>query len=110
MPNQAYRRYRGDMIEMWKMTHDKYDKDALGDFLQDRKSQNRGHPFSVYKLGSKHDVRKYSFRLRVTDQWNNLPDFVVLSRSLNSFKSNLDRVWKGSDVMYNPDTNVYRSI
>ena len=30
-----------------------------------------------------------------------------MAKTVNSFKNNLDRVWQGSDVMFNPDTNVH---
>ena len=33
LPNLAYRRYRGDMIEMFKLTHGLYDTQAVEDFL-----------------------------------------------------------------------------
>ena len=29
-----------------------------------------------------------------------------MAKSLNSFKNRLDKLWFGSEVMYNPDTNV----
>ena len=53
---------------MYKITHGLYDNQAVADFLELRPSWVRGHK---YKLGCWLDVRKLSFKLRVTDQWNN---------------------------------------
>ena len=108
LPTLAYRRYRGDMIEMYKLTHEKYDDEAVDDFLEFAESHSRGHPFNVRKHRSNHEYRKYSFRLRVTDQWNNLPEKVVMAPTLNTFKNRLDGLWKNSDLMYNPGTNVQK--
>ena len=68
--------------------------------LDMKPSRARGHDFNIYKLGCRLDVRKYSFRLRVTSQWNNLPDSVVNADSMNSFKNHLDKFWNDSEVMY----------
>ena len=107
LPTLQYRRYRGDMIEVFKMTHGLYDETVINDFLDMKPSRARGHDFNIYKLGCRLDVRKYSFRLRVTSQWNNLPDSVVNAESMNSFKNRLDKFWNDSEVMYNPETNIY---
>ena len=77
------------------------------DTVDMKPSRARGHDFSIYKLGCKLDVRKYPFRHRVTSQWNNLPDSVVNADSMNSFKNRLDKFWNDSEVMYNPDTNIW---
>ena len=77
LPTLAYRRYRGDMIEMFKLTHGLYDTQAVEDFLDLKPSRARGHKYNVYKRGCRLNVRKFSFKLRVTDQWNNLPEHVV---------------------------------
>ena len=114
LPTLAYGRYRGDMIEMFKLTHkdlkNGYDPEAVEDFLDTRSTRTRNHPYSVCKLGFKHEFRRYSFRLRVTDQWNNLPKHVVMAGSVNTFKNRLDKVWLSSNnaqLVYNPDVNVH---
>ena len=112
LPTLSYRRYRGDMIEMYKLTHELYDDDVAGDFLDMLDSRARGHPYRVYKRGLDKglDVRKYSFKVRVSEQWNNLPDDVVMSTSINMFKNRLDKLWYGSDVYFDSNTNVYTAI
>ena len=111
LPTLAYRRYRGDMIEMFKITHGMYDKDVVEGFLDVQESRARGHPFNVYKRGLSKglEVRKHSFRLRVTDQWNNLPSDVVMATNLNTFKNRIDKLWIGTDVYYNHEINIHEA-
>ena len=100
------------MIEMWKLTHNVYDTDVTQDFLDLRPSRARGHPYNVYKqghCGKALDVRHYSFKSRVTDQWNNLPEWVVTVEDINLFKNSLDKIWYGTDVYFNHETNVHKA-
>ena len=70
LPTLVFRRYRGDMIEMFKLTHGIYDKEVVEGFLDIRPSRARGHLYNVYKRGLDKglNVRKFSFIDRVTDQ------------------------------------------
>ena len=52
------------------------------------------------------DVRKFSFKMRVTDQWNNLPEDVVKVKELTQFKNRLDKLCEVSDVYYNPECGI----
>ena len=85
LPTLKYRRYRGDMIELYKMTHDLYDKNAIRKFLDFRSSHSRGHQFNLFKHSFKKDVRKYSFKWWTTAQWNNLPDSIVYAPSMKKY-------------------------
>ena len=42
----------------------------------------------------------------VTNQWNNLPNYVVNAPSLNTFKNHLDKLWESEDVLYDPDIDI----
>ena len=66
LPTLSYRRYRGDMLELYKMTHKMYDQSAVGDFLE-FKNNVRGHNFHLVKKYCRLDMRKFSFKLRVCD-------------------------------------------
>ena len=73
LPTLQYRRYRGDMIEVYKMSHDFYEtktSNKLLDFEKAHPHNIRGHPFKIVKLNCKKDVGKYYFKYRVTEQWN----------------------------------------
>ena len=55
LPIQQYRRYRGDMIEMFnKLSHGYYDEMAIKDFIEFGGEQRlRGHRYHVNKDGFK---------------------------------------------------------
>ena len=107
LPTLSYRRYRGDMIEVFKITHGLYYGDVTAGFLQEQKdSITRGHKYSLFKRQSNLNMRKFSFANRVVDQWNNLPDSVVHAKTVQSFESRLDKLWKESEVMYDHDCDV----
>ena len=112
LPTLQYRRYRADMIETYKMSHGLYDKEAIRDFLHFQPNDSRGYNFrghmpNLYKEGYKRDVRKYSFKCRVTDQWNNLPNVVVDAPILNTFKNQLDKLWEREEIMFDSNVDIH---
>ena len=46
-------------------------------------------------------MRKFSFPNRIIQLWNSLPDYVVSSPTLNTFKARLDRFWENQEFRYN---------
>ena len=95
LPTLVYRRARGDMIETFKLLHDKY----YGEYSQLVKLHashisregTRGHRFKLCQEGSKLNIRRQSFPVRITKVWNELPDSVVNAPNVNTFKNRLDR-------------------
>ena len=53
------------------------------------------------------NAKKNSFKLRVTGQRNKLPESVVSTKSINSFKARLDKYWIDSQSMLDPDTSIH---
>ena len=111
LPTLKYRRYRGDMIETYKLAHELNDTDVCHTFLKFNRSDAsghdlRGHNLQVQNCHHKGDTRKYSFRCRVSRQWNTLPDRIVNSPSMNVFKNRLDEFWKNENVYYCPDIDI----
>jgi len=51
-------------------------------------------------------MRKYLFTQRIINLWNSLPSYVVNSRSVNSFKTNIDKCWRSQDVYYNYKSDI----
>ena len=95
------------MIEIFKITHGLYDGDVTAGFLQVQEDhKTRGHKYSLFKRHSNLNMRKFSFTIRVVDQWNNLPDSVVHAVTVQSFESRLDKLWKESEVMYEHDCDM----
>ena len=80
------RRLRGDMIELYKILHEKYDRDVSMK-LQRASRTSRGHEFKLFQERFRLDIRKFSFRNRVISSWNDLPNTVVTAPSINSFKN-----------------------
>ena len=95
LPSLQYRCYRGDMIELYKLFHHSYDETVSLILLNSLKNHNnsrkskRNHQFVIYKESCESPVRRSSFKSRVTDQWNNLPEHIVNAPSLNIFKNRL---------------------
>ena len=54
----------------------------------------RGHELKLYKPRTKLDVRKYFFSIRVIDEWNSLPESVIYSNTVNTFKAQIDCIFK----------------
>jgi hypothetical protein len=105
-----YRKTRGDMIETYKIINEKYDPEA-SNFIKlldehIKREEIRGNPKKILVQKPKLNTRKYSFSIRVTHIWNNLPENVVNARTLNSFKSRLDQFWQHQDVVYDYTSDI----
>jgi len=97
LPTLKYRRLRGDMIEVFKITHDIYDPHASLKLAYHSDSITIGK----YKLSNyifHYDLRKYYFSAHIVNIWNNLPNHVVDVNTVNLFKTHLDRFWANRDV------------
>ena len=62
--------------------------------------------FKLDKGRAKYNLRKYYFTNRVVNAWNSLPDRVVLSETINTFKSRLDIFWQHQDMIYDFQTEL----
>jgi hypothetical protein len=102
LPTLAYRRLRGDMIEMYKILTGKYDP-RVAKFIKMNTNDNRGHPYKIYKHHIRLDIRKYSFVHRSVNMWNSLPRGVVLAQKLHSFERQLDKLWADELFKYEFD-------
>ena len=56
-------------------------------------SKVSGHTYKIVKNSFRLDVRKNVFSNRVVDAWNELPKYVVVAETLNSFKARLDKFY-----------------
>ena len=103
LPTLAYRRMRGDMIEVYKHLHN-YDQETLPPSFQLRQRISRKHDFQLVWKKPKDGVRGLqtnSFYHRTTKMWNDLPKEVVNTNNLNSFKNKLDDTWKNHPIKLN---------
>ncbi len=97
LPSLSFRRMRGDVIEMYKYCHNKYNVDNKPfTLLNDVNNQSvtRNHGFKVRKEKTTNAVRSRFFGNRVANTWNALPASIVNAPSLNAFKNRLDEHWK----------------
>ena len=63
-------------------------------------STTRGNVLKLDKGRAKYDLHKYYFTNRVVNAWNSLTDHVVISETINTFKSRLDKCWQHQDMTY----------
>ena len=104
LPTMAYRRARGDMIEVFKIVAQIYDNKTTDNFLSFRENMNmslRGHEFTLEHKRLSCPARIHFFANRIVNNWNSLPNHVVNAGSLNIFKISLDRLWAKQDLLYN---------
>ena len=122
LPTLAYRRVRGDLIEMFKISHNIYDSKVCT-FVHMWKdstlrSSTRTNNLKIFPQQANSLLRQNSFQLRVARTWNYLPNHIVNAPSLNSFKNRLDKFLNNHDLKYenfkttlqNRDMSAGRSI
>jgi len=106
LPTLAYRRARGDMIEVFKITHNIYDPVSINGIIsysidEISRAGGRGHSFKLYQQRAEKEIRRNTFGHRVVQIWNKLPNHVVNAQTLNSFKRRLDKHWRNQEIVYN---------
>ena len=105
LPTLAYRRIRGDMIEIYKLLHGKYDRNTSNiiNLYKDHNKLNErtgGHKWKICHEISRLNLRKESFPNRAVNMWNFLPEYVVNAPSVDSFKNRLDKQWSNEEMVY----------
>ena len=69
---------RADMIQYWKVFHDKCAVSPADLFTLPPQLGMRGHCFKIFHSRSQTDVRRRSFSVRGVRLWNSLPEHVVM--------------------------------
>ena len=101
LPTLKYRRNRGNMIQVYKYTHQLYDVDTTEMLPISTRSVTRGHNLKQVKNRSRLNIRANFFSQKVVNLWNNLTNDTVNSYSINTFKNRLDKEWKDKEYKYN---------
>jgi len=94
LPSLAYRRLRGDAIEVFKYMHGVYNVDCT-QILPRHKAFGpitRGHSMKLEKRDCKGRLRANVLGYRIVNFWNSLPEDVVSAESVNCFKGRFDRL------------------
>ena len=100
LPTLKYRRLHGDMIEVFKMTHNIYDPDVSLKLEYNSGCSIRGNKYKLLNCTFYHDLWKYYFSAHIVNIWNSLPNYVVDVSTINQFKARLDKFWMHQDVWY----------
>ena len=95
LPSLVYRRMRGDLIEVFKILNNIYDKVTTNSiFTLDHTNRTRAHNYKLTKNRVNSKKFQNFFSNRIINRWNKLPEAIVNSDSLNMFKSGLDRHYR----------------
>ena len=105
LPTLVFRRLRGDMIETYKILNNIYDEQVANFLCTKQNTENRytprGHNFQLTHQRPNKNIRKHSFSIRITNNWNNLPEQIVNAPNTNTFKNRLDKLLNNQEVKYN---------
>jgi len=85
------------MTEVHKLLTNKYDDNSVRLDINFG-TRTRGHIKKLVVRKCRHDVRKYSFCIRITNVWNSLPDEIISAPSINTFKNRLNKFWAEQEV------------
>ena len=109
LPSLEFRRFRGDLIETYKIAHHIYDKISVNSLLKFRaKSRLRGHNFTIVKNLTKKNAYQNFFSNRVCNTWNNLSSDIVNAKSVNIFKNKIDQKYK--DLMFKTNLPMHLTL
>jgi len=86
LPTLNARYDRGDLIETFKILKQHYNISPNSFFTMSRDHRTRGHSLKLLQDKYRTDNRKFFFTNRVVQQWNNLPELLVSSSSINQWK------------------------
>ena len=81
-----------DLIQIFKIVNGLEDIDSER-FFTFNDNLTRGHLFRISKPSINKSLRLNMFPVRSIDNWNNLSEDIVLSDSVASFKTKLDKYW-----------------
>ena len=94
LPSLSYRRNRMDLIMTYKILNENVLVDKDYSFTMNT-SHTRSNGFKIYKKYNRTSTRRFTFSQRIINDWNYLPNDVVTSPNVLTFKSKLD------NFMYN---------
>jgi len=60
-----------------------------------------------YNKIRQNNLFKFCFTNRIVNIWNSLPSYVVSAKTVNCFKTRLDRFWLNQDIIYNFRSEIH---
>ena len=97
------RRFRGDLIETYKIANKLIDIDFKGLFTLTHTDKTRNIEGKLILNYCKTNVRKNFLSQRIVQHWNCLPECYKFAESTNHFKDLLDNDWKENSIFYDFD-------
>jgi ribonuclease P/MRP protein subunit RPP40 len=101
LPTLQYRRFRGDMIMVYKLLSGIYDSNIACQLVKPTNVITRGHHLRLFKGHVHYDIRKYYFGNHIISHWNSLPDTVINSNFIGVFENRLDLFRKNQECYFN---------
>jgi len=92
------------MIALYKIFAGKYDSEITEWIMSkciERQYDTRNLICALQQSHIYYDIHKFSFSNSIIPLWNSLPDNIVSSPTLNTFKARHDKFWENQDVRYN---------
>ena len=102
----CYRRRRSDMIQVYRIIKGVDNIETSTFFTLNQNQRTRGHSFKLNKPRANSSLRLNSFSMRVINDWNDLTNETVNSKTLNAFKTNLKREWFNHPEKYLTDEQL----
>ena len=104
LPSLRFRRFRGDLLEVYKLTHNLYDPVTTKNLLSSAIFPfTRSHEYKLHKIRTNTVQYQQFFTNRIVDTWNNLPSDIVNAKTVNNFKNLIDKHFE--HLMYETDFN-----
>jgi len=90
------------MIETYKLLTGKYDQQVALTLPKNVTSEyfTRGSCNKLLIKRCRYDLRKNFYSNRIVNIWNSLPDYVVMSDTINTFKNRLDAHWNHRGFLF----------
>ena len=81
------------MILVYHVLHGRFNLPQEAFFTKSTLQSTRGHPLKLAKPHAQTRVRKNHWSIKVVNDWNSLPDDIVMAETLNEFKNKIDKHW-----------------
>ena len=105
LPSLVYRRHRGDMIQAFKFINNIWDiEETL--LKQSDETRTRGNTKKIFKERWNTELRGNFFTNCVVNLWNSLPEKVINSKDVKTFKIELDNFWKTKSWLYDFESDI----
>lgn len=97
-----YRRKRQDLIQVFRIING-FDCLNFNTFFEYDSGRTRGNMKKLIKPRANSSTKLNVFSHRVINSWNELPNYVVMSSTINEFKNRLNTYWSNKSFKFDTD-------